>query len=160
MLRHVLICNNPAVVAQHETWGLAIFVLHEYFKETAGSGSRWGPYLRSLRTRYLTTDVRKDLRGTLAAQLTRAWDKEADDFLWWSTGADGPCQATTKICIARPGERHGSDSRFNQHQLRWAYWVVRQNSVMVRQVRHLLLRLLAEMEVLRDLAGHSVRVRE
>ena len=38
-----------------EVWGLSLFVLHEYFKEVAGGGSKWGPYLRTLRMRALST---------------------------------------------------------------------------------------------------------
>lgn len=40
---------------KNEVWGLAIFLLHEYFKETAGGGSKWGPYIRTLRVRFLST---------------------------------------------------------------------------------------------------------
>ena len=32
-----------------------MFLLHEWYKETAGSGSKWGPYLRTLRMRSLST---------------------------------------------------------------------------------------------------------
>lgn len=42
---------------KNEVWGLAIFVLHEYYKEVAGTGSKWGPFLRTLRMRFLSTDV-------------------------------------------------------------------------------------------------------
>ena len=116
-----------------EVWGLAIFVLHEYFKEMNGKGSKWGPYLRTLRIRFLSTAVMQDLRSTLATELSQEWSKSSDAFMWWSTGMDGPCQATTKICRTKPGERH-SDVRFNMHQIRWAYWVVKQNAVRIKQV--------------------------
>ena len=68
-----------------------------------------------------------------AAQLGRAWDKEADKFLWWSSGSDGPCGPLTKICNTKPLERHGT-AAFSAHQMRWAFWVVQQNSVRVQQV--------------------------
>lgn len=42
---------------KNEVWGLAIFLLHEYFKEMSGIGSKWGPFLRVLRMSTLTTDV-------------------------------------------------------------------------------------------------------
>lgn len=42
---------------KNEVWALSIFVLHEWYKETAGKGSKWGPYLRLLRMRSLSTPV-------------------------------------------------------------------------------------------------------
>jgi hypothetical protein len=48
-----------------EAWGLAVFLLHEYYKEISGMGSKWGPYIRTLRMRLLTTDVMKALDGLL-----------------------------------------------------------------------------------------------
>lgn len=71
---------------KNEAWGMAIFLLHEYYKEVAGTGSKWGPFLRTLRMRSLTTEVLGELRGTKAAQLLREWTKEVSDFMWWSTG--------------------------------------------------------------------------
>jgi hypothetical protein len=38
-----------------ELWGLTIFLLHEYYKEVNGEGSKWGPFVRTLRMRVLTT---------------------------------------------------------------------------------------------------------
>lgn len=38
-----------------EFWGLTIFLLHEYYKEINGEGSKWGPFIRSLKMRVLTT---------------------------------------------------------------------------------------------------------
>jgi hypothetical protein len=52
-------------------------------------------------------------------------------YRWFSSGADGPCSPTTGICRTKPMER-SSDSRFNLHQIRWAYWIVKQNAVKVR----------------------------
>lgn len=53
--------------------------------------------------------------------------------MWWSVGIDGPCVATTRVCRQHPEDRHG-DSRFSIHQIRWAYWVVKQNAVRIKQV--------------------------
>jgi hypothetical protein len=116
-----------------EMWGMAIFLLHEYYKEINGDGSKWGPFLRTLRVRFLTTEIVQQLRGTRAAQLSREWLKTADAFMWWSTGADGPCTPISSICKTKPNENSG-DSRFSLHQIRWAYWVVKQNAVKVKQL--------------------------
>ncbi len=42
---------------KNEVWALSVFLLHEWYKETAGKGSKWGPYLRLLRMRSLSTPV-------------------------------------------------------------------------------------------------------
>jgi hypothetical protein len=52
--------------------------------------------------------------------------------MWWASGADGPCSPSSGICDSQPGERFG-DTRFNVHQIRWAYFVVMQHAVKVRQ---------------------------
>jgi hypothetical protein len=116
-----------------ESWALALFLLHEYYKEVTGVGSKWGPYIRTLRMRLLSTSLVEQLKGTAAALLLKQWLKEADSFVWWSGGAEGPCSPTTGICNTKPNEKFG-DSRFNQHQLRWAYLVVKQSAVRVRQI--------------------------
>lgn len=108
---------------KNEVWGLAIFLLHEYYKEMTGVGSKWGPFIRTLHMRVLATDVLQALRGTTAAQLARTWVKGSDSFMWWTTGIDGPCSPTTGICKTKPQEKFG-DNRFNIHQMRWAFWVV------------------------------------
>ena len=118
---------------KNEAWGLALFLLHEYFKETAGTGSKWGPYLRMLRVRFLTTPALRSLEGTTAAEVSRKWIKEADKLNYWSTGHDGPCNPTTYVCRSKPLDKMG-DNRFSMHQIRWAYWVVRQNAVRVKHV--------------------------
>ena len=119
---------------RNEVWGLAIFLLHEYYKEVNGGGSKWGPFLRTLRMRYLSTSVMQALRGTVASALSREWIKSSDKFMWWSIGMDGPCVPTLKICHTKPRESGGGgDSRYNIHQIRWAYWIVKQNAVRVRQ---------------------------
>lgn len=42
---------------KNEIWGMAIFLLHEYYKEMSGVGSKWGPYIKTLRMRALTTET-------------------------------------------------------------------------------------------------------
>eukprot|EP01039_Chlorochromonas_danica_P003198 gene3198-3501_t len=116
-----------------EVLGMVIFVLHEYYKEIAAGGSKWGPFLRTLRMRYLATSVLHELRGTMVVTKYNHWMKQSDNFMWWSVGADGPCSPTTGICKTKPLDR-GGDSRFNIHQIRWAYWVVKQNAVRVKQI--------------------------
>lgn len=106
--------------------------MHEYYKETAGDGSKWGPFIRSLKVRFLTTETLQAIKGTTAGELSVEWMKDADEFAKWSTGHDGPCNPTTYICRTKPKERTG-DNRFSMHQIRWAYWVVKQNAVRVTQ---------------------------
>jgi hypothetical protein len=118
---------------KNEMWGMTIFVLHEYYKEIAGDGSKWGPFLRTLRMRFLTTSVLQALKGTIAQKSQNQWLKSSDGFMWWSVGADGPCSPTTGICKSKPKDKTG-DSRFNIHQIRWAYWVVKQNAVRIKQI--------------------------
>lgn len=139
--RNVLIKNRgkylgaelKSTFEKNEVWGLAVFLLHEYYKEMYGDGSKWGPYIRSLRVRFLTTEALQALKGTTAAELSSYWLKSADKLSLFSTGHDGPCNPTTYICRTRPNERMG-DNRFSQHQIRWAYWVVKQNAVRIRHV--------------------------
>jgi hypothetical protein len=118
---------------KNELWGMVIFLLHEYYKETAGNGSKWGPFIRTLRMRSLTTPVIQSLKGTIAHKMYNKWIKDSDAFMWWSVGADGPCSPTTGICKSKPNDRTG-DSRFSIHQIRWAYWVVKQNAVKIKQI--------------------------
>lgn len=118
---------------KNELWGMAIFLLHEYYKEVAGKGSKWGPFIRTLRMRFLTTSVLQSIKGTIAGHMSAKWTKGSDAFMWWSVGVDGPCSPTTGICKVKPLEKAG-DTRFNIHQIRWAYWVVKQNAVKIKQV--------------------------
>lgn len=118
---------------KNELWGMVIFVLHEYYKEVNGKGSKWGPFLRTLRMRFLSTPVVKEIQGTIALRMNNKWLKDSDDFMWWSVGADGPCSPTTGICRTKPEDKIG-DTRFNIHQIRWAYWVVKQNAVRIKQI--------------------------
>lgn len=117
---------------KNELWGMTVFLLHEYYKEVAGKGSKWGPFIRTLRMRFLSTPALRSLEGTIAAHLSNQWFKSSDSFMWWSTGIDGPCSPTTGICKSKPEDRAG-DSRFNIHQIRWAYWTVKQNAVRIKQ---------------------------
>jgi hypothetical protein len=52
--------------------------------------------------------------------------------MWWSVGTDGPCSPVSGICRTRPNDKLTGESRFSIHQIRWAYWVVKQNAVRVR----------------------------
>lgn len=118
---------------KNELWGLAIFLLHEYYKEMTGVGSKWGPFIRTLHMRMLSTEALQGLAGTTAAQLAKQWIKGSDSFMWWTSGHDGPCTPTTGICTTKPKDKHG-DSRFNIHQMRWAYFVVKQNAVKIKHI--------------------------
>lgn len=119
--------------AKSEILGMAIFVLHEYYKEMNGKGSKWGPFLRTLSVRFLSTEVVNMLKGTSSMNQLKQWLKAADAFMWWTVGSQGPCTPTTNICNSKPNDRHG-DHRFNLHQIRWAYWMVKQNAVRVKHM--------------------------
>ena len=139
--RNVLIPNRGKYLGdelsktfdKNELWGMSIFLLHEYYKEIAGKGSKWGPFIRTLRMRFLSTRVLQEVQGTIAGHLSAKWTKGSDKFMWWSVGAEGPCSPTTGICKTKPNEKTG-DTRFNIHQMRWAYWVVKQNAVRIKQI--------------------------
>ena len=63
-----------------QVWGLSLFLLHEYYKEMAGRGSKWGPYLRTLRVRSLSTPTVHALADTRAIELMKAWAKDIYDL--------------------------------------------------------------------------------
>jgi len=117
-----------------EAWGLTIFVLHEWYKETAGRGSKWGPYLRTLRMRSLSTPTVQGLEGTRAIELMKQWMKSSDDLRFFSSGSDGPCSPVSGICDKKPNDKFSGHSRFEDEEIRWAYWVVMQNAVQIHQV--------------------------
>ena len=117
---------------KNEVWALSVFLLHEWYKETAGKGSKWGPYLRLLRMRALSTPVLSALERTKAIELSKKWFKSAHDLRYFSTGIDGPCSPTSEICSTKPLDKFGGNNRFEVHHMRWAYWVVKQNAVRVR----------------------------
>lgn len=66
---------------KNDVWGLALFLLHEYYKEMHGDGSKWGPFIRTLRMRVLSTDALHALQGTLADELSKQWMKSSDSFM-------------------------------------------------------------------------------
>jgi hypothetical protein len=139
--RNVAIANRGKYLGEelqktfdkNEMWGMTVFLLHEYYKEVNGKGSKWGPFIRTLRMRSLTTPVLQEISGTIAGHMAPQWTKSCDQFMWWSVGIDGPCSPTTGICKTKPLDRAG-DSRFNIHQIRWAYWIVKQNAIRVKQM--------------------------
>ena len=83
--------------------------------------------------KFLTTEALRSLDGTIASAMSSKWHKSSDAFMWWSVGSDGPCTPTTGICKVKPKDR-GGESRFNIHQIRWAYGVVKQNAARVKQM--------------------------
>lgn len=117
---------------KNEVWALSVFLLHEWYKETAGKGSKWGPYIRLLRMRALSTPVLQSLQSTKAVELSKQWFKSANDLRYFSSNIDGPCSPTSEICNTKPLDKFGGNNRFEIHHMRWAYWVVKQNAVRVR----------------------------
>ena len=112
--------------------GMMIFLLHEYFKEVNGKGSKWGPYIRTLRMRFMSSQVVAAIEGTRAGQMYHRAMKACDEFLWWAVGAGGPCAPNNGICRTNPEDKAHGDGRFAHEHMRWAYWVVKQNAVKVR----------------------------
>lgn len=141
--RNVLVRNKGTYLGEqlkktfekNEIWGLAIFLLHEWFKENAegGGGSKWGPFINTLMMRSMTTPVVKALEGTTSVEIMKNFMKDAEGLRMFSTEIDGPCGYTKGVCRTKPGEKLGNDGRFETHHLRWAYWVVVQNAVRVHQ---------------------------
>ncbi len=115
-----------------DKWGLVLFLLHEYFKEFNGDGSRWGPFIRTLNMRMLTTKVQRELTNTQAIPIHKKWLKEASELHFWTQEAQGPCGATSMVCTTKPNERF-PDHKFDLHLIRWAIWVVEQNAVQIKQ---------------------------
>ena len=141
--RNVLVKNKGSYLGEalkktfekNEIWGLAIFLLHEWFKENAsnnGKGSKWGPLINSLRMRSLTTPVVTALEGTTSVEIMKKFLQDSDGLKSFSTEIDGPCGYTKGVCVTKPDEKHVNDGRFEMHHLRWAYWVVVQNAVRVK----------------------------
>lgn len=141
--RNVLVKNRGSYLGdalkktfeKNEVWGLAIFLLHEWFKENAsnnGKGSKWGPLINSLRMRSLTTPVVNALEGTTSVEIMKRFLRDSDGLKSFSTEIDGPCGYTKGVCVTKPDEKHVNDGRFDMHHLRWAYWVVVQNAVRVK----------------------------
>ena len=142
--RNVLVKNRGSYLGdalkktfeKNEVWGLAIFLLHEWFKENAASsssgGSKWGPLINSLRMRSLTTPVVTALTGTTTVETMKTFLQDSDGLKLFSTEIDGPCGYTKGVCVTKPDEKHVNDGRFDMHHLRWAYWVVVQNAVRVK----------------------------
>ena len=51
---------------------LAIFLLHEWLKEHMGEGSKWGPYLRTLRSPAMGRAALRAMAGTYASEVHRS----------------------------------------------------------------------------------------
>jgi hypothetical protein len=79
--RNVLVRNKGSYLGEqlkktferNEIWGLTIFLLHEWFKEftKGGGGSKWGPFIRTLSMRSLTTPVVQAIQGTSAVEIMK-----------------------------------------------------------------------------------------
>ena len=63
-----------------QRWGLAMMLLHEHFKDTTGKGSKWGPFLRTLRVAALTKPIMQEIKGTYASQVYRRWEEDSDEL--------------------------------------------------------------------------------
>ena len=72
-----------------QRWGLAMMLLHEHFKDTTGRGSKWAPFLRTLRVAALTKPVMREIRGTYASQTFMRWEDDADSLGYVAAAVQG-----------------------------------------------------------------------
>ena len=117
---------------RNEKWALAVFVLHEWFKEHKGHGSKWGPLLRSMHVRQFSSQVTQHLANTQVLPVFRKWKEDGKDLEAWTKESDGPCFGTTGMCDTKPMEKVHR-GKFDHYHLRWALEFVEQNAVKVRQ---------------------------
>lgn len=78
----------PKALILYVALSLLVVRIRHYFV-LAGTGSKWGPFIRTLRMRFLSTAVLQELDGTIAAHLSNKWLKGSDAFMWWSVGSEG-----------------------------------------------------------------------
>ena len=109
--------------------GLAVFLLHEWLKEHMGEGSKWGPYLRTLRSPALGRATLRAMAGTYAAEVHAEYRADA------TRAADeiqmGICIQASGLCARKPGET-GSGTH-TRDDFRWALGVVRARAVWVKK---------------------------
>ena len=108
---------------------LAIFLLHEWLKEHMGEGSKWGPYLRTLRSPAMGRAALRAMAGTYASEVHAEYradaTRAAEDIQY------GICLQASDLCKRRPGEV-GSGTH-TRDDFRWALGVVRSRAVWVRK---------------------------
>ena len=108
---------------------LAIFLLHEWLKEHGGEGSRWGPYLRTLRSPALGRATLRAMAGTYASEVHAEY--RADATRAASEIQYSFCLQASDMCARQPGEV-GSGTH-TRDDFRWALGVVRASAVWVRK---------------------------
>ena len=115
---------------QHnQEWGLALVLLHEQNQHLYGDGSKWGPFIDTLRMRLLGTEIIQELVGTFAGELLRIEDDEVDaGYAWISKNV---CKTDSTGMCSRRGERVQSGV-YTREDFRWALSVVKQNAVPVK----------------------------
>lgn len=122
--------------AKSEEWGLAVLLLHEWFKEHRHTdqqrGSRWGPFIRTLRARYLTTKVQRTLLNSRVLSEYREWMNEAKRLGIWTADGHGPCTVSSQVCIQNPEDPFKSN-KFEGNVVMWGLWVVKQYAVTIHQ---------------------------
>jgi hypothetical protein len=106
---------------------LAVLLLHEHLKEHLGTGSAWGPYLRTLGHPALGTPVLRALAGTYAAEVYSARQAEAMKIYQELSG--GICSRAQSLCHRSPGRHQGGS--FTRDDLRWSMGVVRSRAVWI-----------------------------
>jgi hypothetical protein len=115
-----------------ERYGLALFLLHEWYKMKNGDGSKWGPLLQTLSVRQLSTATLQHMRNTQVLPILKEWAKKGPELEEFSRSARGPCNGALNMCQTKPKEKvHGG--RFDKYMLQWAFDVVQQNAVRVAQ---------------------------
>uniref|UniRef100_A0A7S1CJE0 Rubisco LSMT substrate-binding domain-containing protein n=1 Tax=Bicosoecida sp. CB-2014 TaxID=1486930 RepID=A0A7S1CJE0_9STRA len=119
---------KPAFERKQE-WGLALLLLHEHFKEINRGGSKWGPFVRTLRARMLTSDVIEVLRASYAGEELRKVEDDATAMEDWMR-REHYC-LHHDVCMKK--DDIGGFGSFTKADVRWALWTVHQNSVWIRK---------------------------
>ena len=103
--------------------------VHEWLKEHGGEGSRWGPYLRTLRSPALGRATLRAMAGTYASEVHAEY--RADATRAASEIQYSFCLQASDMCARQPGEV-GSGTH-TRDEFRWALGVVRSRAVWVRK---------------------------
>jgi hypothetical protein len=117
--------------AKNEKWGLALFLLHEWFKERHSGGSKWGPFLRSLAMRQLSTPVLRELMGSQVPSINVDIIRDADALYRYSLEATGPCGIASGVCKTHQNDQF-NHAQFEMQHIRWALTIIAQHAVRVR----------------------------
>ena len=113
--------------ATHPENALAVLLLHEWLKEHLGTGSAWGPYLRTLHHPALGKATLRAMAGTYAAEVHAEYIKDA--IAAADTIQSDLCLRASGLCARKPGET--GTGTHTRDDFRWALGIVRARAVWV-----------------------------